>query len=158
MNDENHKYNCVTNVYRQSRYFVLNYFYQYKIKIMKKFNYLLIVAIVALSGFLVTSCEKEKTEINMIVKNWTLETKTVASVDVITICENNSKWNFKGDGTYAIYDDCDNTQTGTWSLAEDGKTLTLDNNTFYQVIENSILKLVIELQVGDLGLVRWTFN
>lgn len=125
---------------------------------MKKINYLLILTIVALSGFFISSCEKEKTEVNMIIKNWTLESKTVAGVDVATTCENNSKWNFKTDGTYAIYDDCDNTQTGTWKLADDAKTLTLDNNTIYQVIENSLSKLVIELQVGEVGLVTWTFN
>ena len=125
---------------------------------MKKFNYLLIITIVALSGFLMTSCKKEKTEINMVVKNWTLESKTVAGIDIATSCESNSKWNFKNDGTYAIYDDCSNTQTGTWQLADDAKTLTLDNNTNYQVIENSIVKLVIELQIGGVGLVRWTFN
>jgi hypothetical protein len=125
---------------------------------MKKINYFLIVILVALSGFFITSCKKEKTEINMVIKNWTLESKTLAGLDIATTCENNSKWNFKADGTYAIYDDCGNTQTGTWSLAEDSKTLTLDNNTIYQVIENSITKLVIELQVGGVGLVRWNFS
>jgi hypothetical protein len=125
---------------------------------MKKINLLLIVSIVALMGFFASSCKKETTEVNMIIRNWTLESKTVAGLDVTTSCENNSKWNFKSDGTYAIYDSCDNTETGTWVLAEDGKTLTLDNNTFYKVIENSITKLVIELQVGDIGLVKWTFN
>ena len=125
---------------------------------MKKFFYLLIVTIVTLSGLLITSCKKEKTEVNMVIKNWTLESKTVAGLNVATSCENNSKWNFKNDKTYAIYDNCNNTQTGTWKLAEDGKTLTLDNKTIYQVIENSIDKLIIELQIGDVGLVRWTFN
>lgn len=125
---------------------------------MKKINLLLIVTIVALMGFVVSSCKKESTEVNMIIRNWNLESKTVAGLDVATSCETNSNWNFKSDGTYAIYDSCDNTETGTWELAEDGKTLTLDNNTFYEVIENSISKLVIELQVGDIGLVRWSFN
>ncbi len=125
---------------------------------MKKINYLLIATIVILSGFFIASCEKERTEVNMIIKNWTLESKTVLGVNVATNCENNSKWNFKNDGTYAINDDCGNTQTGTWKLADDAKTLTLDDNTIYQVIENSIVKLVIELQVGGVGLVRWTFN
>lgn len=94
----------------------------------------------------------------MVIKNWTLESKTVAGVDIATSCENDSKWNFKNDGTYVISDNCDNTQTGTWELADDAKTLTLNNNTIYQVIDNSITKLVIELQIGDIGLVRWTFN
>ena len=94
----------------------------------------------------------------MIVRNWTLESKTVAGLDVATNCETNSKWNFKADGTYAIYDACEETQTGTWKLADDGKTLTLNNLTAYQVIENSALKLVIEMQVGEIGLVRWTFK
>ncbi len=125
---------------------------------MKKITYLLIVTIVALSGFLFTSCKKEKTEVNMVIKNWTLESKTVAGLNIATSCENNSKWNFKSDGTYAIYDNCDNTLTGTWKLADDAKTLTLDDNTIYQVVENSIVKLVIELQIGEVGLVRWTFN
>lgn len=125
---------------------------------MKKINYLLIVAIVALSGFLISSCKKERTEVNMIVKNWTLESKTVAGVDIATSCENNAKWNFKSDGTYIISDNCDNTQTGTWKLADDAKTLTMNNNTIYKVVDNSITKLVIELQVGGVGLVRWTFN
>jgi heat shock protein HslJ len=125
---------------------------------MKKINYLFLVTIVALSGFLFASCEKEKTEANMVVRNWTLDTKTVAGVNVETDCEEDSKWNFKADGTYVITDACNATKTGTWKLAEDGKTLTLDNLTAYQVIENSVLKLVIELQVGEMGLVRWTFK
>ena len=124
---------------------------------MKKINYLIFVTIVALSGFLITSCKKDKTEVNMVIKNWTLESKTVAGLNVATSCENNSKWNFKNDGTYVINDNCDNVQTGTWKLADDSKTLTLDNNTIYMVIENSLTKLVIELQVGGIGLVRWSF-
>jgi len=125
---------------------------------MKKINYLILVTIVALTGFLFASCEKEKTEVNMVVRNWTLDTKTVADVNVETECETDSKWNFKADGTYVITDACNTTKTGTWKLAEDGKTLTLDNLTAYEVIENSALKLVIELQVGEIGLVRWTFK
>ena len=125
---------------------------------MKKINYLLIAAIVALSGFLGASCKKEKTEVNMIIKNWTLVSKTVAGLDIATSCENSSKWNFKSDGTYIITDNCDSKQTGTWKLADDAKTLTMDNNTIYKVIENSISRLVIELQLGEVGLVRWTFN
>ena len=125
---------------------------------MKKINYLLIAAIVALSGFLGASCKKEKTEVNMIIKNWTLVSKTVAGLDIATSCENSSKLNFKSDGTYIITDNCDSKQTGTWKLADDAKTLTMDNNTIYKVIENSISRLVIELQLGEVGLVRWTFN
>ncbi len=125
---------------------------------MKKINYLLITAMVALSGFLFASCEKEKTEVNMIVRNWTLESKTVAGLDIATVCEDNSSWNFKNDGTYAIYDSCDETLTGTWELADDGKTLTLDNVTAYEVIENSAFKLVIEMQVGEIGLIQWSFK
>lgn len=125
---------------------------------MKKINYLLIAAIVALSGFLGASCKKEKTEVNMIIKNWTLVSKTVAGLDIATSCENSSKWNFKSDGTYIITDNCDTTKTGTWKLADDAKTLTMDNNTIYKVIENSLSRLVIELQLGEVGLVRWTFN
>ena len=116
------------------------------------------MTIVALSGFLFTACEKEKTEVTMVVRNWTLESKTVAGINVATDCDNNSKWNFKSDGTYAIYDACDKTQAGTWKLADDAKTLTLDNVTAYQVIENNLVKLVIELQVGEIGLIRWTFK
>ena len=118
---------------------------------MKKINSLLIVTFVAILGLYITSCKKEKTEVNMIIK-------TVAGLNIATSCETNSKWNFKTDGTYTINDNCSNTKTGTWTLAEDGKTLTVDNNTIYQVIENSLSNLVIELQVGDVGLVRWTFN
>lgn len=125
---------------------------------MRKINCLLIATIVAVLGLFITSCEKEKTEVNMIIKNWTLVSKTVAGLNIATSCETNSKWNFKNDGTYVIKDDCNNTKTGTWKVAEDGKTLTVDNNTIYQVIENSLSNLVIELQVGEVGLVRWTFN
>jgi heat shock protein HslJ len=125
---------------------------------MKKIKYLLIVTIITLSGIFFTSCKKETTEVNMVVRNWTLDTKTVAGLNVATDCEKDSKWNFKADGTYAIYDACNNTSTGTWKLAEDGKTLTLNNLTAYQVLENSPLKLVIEMQVGEIGLVRWTFK
>ena len=125
---------------------------------MKKINYLILVALVAIAGFFSTSCKKETTEVNMVVRNWTLESKTVLGVNVITNCETNSKWNFKADGTYVISDACNTTKTGIWKLAADAKTLTLDNITAYQVIENSPLKLVIEMQVGEIGLVRWTFK
>ncbi len=94
----------------------------------------------------------------MIVRNWNLSSKTVLGVSVATDCEKDSKWNFKSDGTYVVTDNCNNTQTGTWKLADDGKTLTMNDVTAYQVIENSITKLVIELQVAQTGLVRWTFN
>ena len=125
---------------------------------MKKISFLLLVAIVAISGFLVTSCKKESTETNMIVRKWTLASKTIAGLNVATDCEKLSKWNFKSDGTYAIYDSCNKTQTGTWKLAADAKTLTLDGITAYAVIESTISKLVIELQVGNIGLTRWSFN
>ena len=125
---------------------------------MKKNFSLLILAICVVSGFLFTSCEKESTEVNMIIKNWTLESKTVLNVNVATDCEKNSTWNFKSDGTYVIKASCNDTKTGTWTLADDGKTLTLNDVTAYKVIENSLSKLVIEMQVGDLGLVRWTFK
>jgi len=52
---------------------------------------------VALVGFLSTSCIKETTEANMVVRNWTLDTKTVAGLNVATDCEKDSKWNFKAD-------------------------------------------------------------
>ena len=125
---------------------------------MKRISFLLLIAIVAISGFLVTSCEKEATETNMIIRRWTLESKTIVGVNVATDCEKLSAWNFKSDGTYAIYDSCDKTQTGTWKLADDAKTLTLDGITAYAVVESTISKLVIELQVGTTGLTRWSFN
>ena len=125
---------------------------------MKKIFGVLILAICVLTALQFTSCEKEKTEVNMIVRNWNLVTKTVLGVNVATDCEKDSKWNFKSDETYVIKDNCDNTQTGTWKLAEDGKTLTLDGITAYKVIENSLTKLEIEMQVGEIGLVRWSFN
>jgi hypothetical protein len=125
---------------------------------MRKINYLLIVLIVAISGILSPSCKKEKTEIDLVIKNWTLVSKTVAGLNVATNCETNSKWNFKAGGTYTITDNCNISKTGTWKLADDGKTLTVDNVTTYQVIENSLSKLIIELQVLEFGLVRWTFS
>jgi len=125
---------------------------------MRKINYSLFLVIVAISGLFFTSCKKETTERNMVIRNWNLVSKTIAGIDVASDCEDSSKWNFKADGTYAIYDDCDNTQTGTWELDEDATTLTLNNVTVYEVVENSILKLVIEMQVGDIALTRWTFN
>lgn len=125
---------------------------------MKKTIGLLILAICVLSGFLFTSCKKETTEVNMIIRNWNLVSKTVAGINVATNCETGSKWNFKSDRSYVITDNCDVRTTGTWSLAEDGSTLTLNNVTAYQVIDNNILKLVIEMQVAQIGLVRWTFN
>jgi hypothetical protein len=127
-------------------------------KSMKRIGYLLLIVVVALSGFLATSCKKEATETNMIIRNWTLSSKTIAGVSVATTCENLSKWNFKADGTYAIYDACDNTQTGTWKLASDAKTLTLDGIKAYAVVESTLGKLVVELQVGSIGLTRWSFN
>ncbi len=128
------------------------------VKNIKKISYLLLIAVVALSGFLITSCKKEATETNMIIRNWTLQSKTIAGLSVISDCEKVAKWNFKSDGTYAIYDSCDKTQTGTWKLAADAKTLTLDDITAYAVIESSLTTLVIQIQVGDIGLTRWSFN
>jgi len=40
---------------------------------MKKINYLLLITFVVIAGFLSTSCKKETTEVNMVVRNWTLE-------------------------------------------------------------------------------------
>lgn len=125
---------------------------------MKKISYLLLIAIVAVSGFLFTSCKKETTETNMIVRRWTLESMTIAGLNVATDCQKLAVWNFKSDGTYAIYDSCNKTLTGTWKLAADAKTLTLDDITAYTVIESSLAKLVIEMQVGGIGLTRWSFN
>lgn len=125
---------------------------------MKKISFVLLIAIVALSGFLVTSCKKEATETNMIVRRWTLSSKTLVGVSIATDCEKLSVWNFKSDGTYAIYDSCNKTITGTWKLAADAKTLTLDGVTAYAVIESTISTLVIEMQVGGIGLTRWSFN
>jgi len=125
---------------------------------MKKISFLLLIAIVAVSGLLITSCEKEATETNMIIRRWTLASKTIVGVNVATDCEKLSVWNFKSDGTYAVYDTCDKTTTGTWELAADAKTLTLDGTTAYAVIESTISTLVIDLQVGDIGLTRWSFN
>jgi heat shock protein HslJ len=127
-------------------------------KSMKRIGYLLLTVVVVLSGFLATSCKKEATETNMIIRNWTLSSKTIAGLNVATTCENDSKWNFKADGTYAIYDSCNNTQTGTWELASDAKTLTLDGVNAYAVVESTLGKLVVELQVGSIGLTRWAFN
>lgn len=125
---------------------------------MKQKIGLILLAILVTSGFLFQSCKKEKTEVNMIVKNWHLISKTVLGVSVATDCDMNSKWDFKTDGSYVIKNSCDDTKTGTWKLAEDRKTLTLDNITAYAVVENSLLSLVIEMQVGELGLVRWMFK
>lgn len=119
---------------------------------------LLILAICVTSGLFLESCKKETTETNMIIRNWNLVSKTVLGADVMTTCETGSKWNFKADDTYVITDNCNNIDTGTWTVAEDGKTLTLNNVTAYSVVENSLLTLVIEMQVGEVGLVRWTFN
>ena len=125
---------------------------------MKRIIFFWLVGIAVLSGFLATSCKKEATETNMIIRNWTMASKTITGLSVATDCEKLSKWNFKSDGTYAIYDSCNNTQTGTWKLADDAKTLTLDGLKAYAVIEGTISNLVIELQVGTVGLTRWTFN
>ena len=136
----------------------LNYKQQLNLKNMKKNWGFLLLAICVIPAFLFTSCKKETTEVNMIVRNWNLVSKTVLGVSVATDCEKNSTWNFKSDETYVIKDSCDDTKTGTWKLADDGQTLTLNDVTAYKVIENSLVDLVIEMQVGDLGLVRWTFN
>jgi len=123
---------------------------------MKKINYLLLIAVVALSGFLYTSCKKQLTEANLVVRNWTLQSKTLAGVNVTTDCENHSSWNFKTDGTYAITDACNNVQTGIWKTS--GTTLTLNNVTTYSIIENQVNKLVLEFQVAGVGLTQWSFN
>lgn len=124
---------------------------------IKKFS-LLILAFCVLSGTLLTSCKKEKVVANLIIKNWTLESKTVAGESIATVCEANSKWNFKADGTFTITDNCGEVKSGTWKLADDGSTITINNTITYQVVESSFSKLTIELQVADVGLVRWTFS
>ena len=125
---------------------------------MKKKFGLLILAVCVVSGLLFTSCEKEKTETNMIIRNWTLVSKTLGSLNITSDSEKNAKWDFKSDGTYVIKESSDKTKTGTWKLADDGKTLTFDGITAYTVINNTLLDLVIELQVAEVGLVRWTFK
>ena len=127
-------------------------------KEMKKRWGLLVLVSCVLAGFLFTSCEKESTELNMIVKKWTLVSKTVGALNMTSDCEKDSKWDFKSDGSYVIKDSCGDTKAGTWKLGDDGKTLTLDNITAYNVIENSIINLVIEMHVGKVDLVRWTFK
>ena len=117
---------------------------------MKKRLGLLMFAVLVMAGFLFISCEKETTETNMIIRNWTLKSKTVAGVNIATDCEQDAKWDFKLDGSYVIKDNCNNAKAGTCKLVDNQKTLTLDNITAYNVIENSIVKLVIEIQVGDI--------
>ena len=58
---------------------------------MKKSLGLLGVVIIVMSLFLFASCEKERTETNMVIRNWSLVSKTVAGVDVAAACEKNSK-------------------------------------------------------------------
>jgi len=58
---------------------------------MKQKLGLLILAICVVSGFLLESCKKETTEVNMIVKNWTLVSKNVGSLNVATNCDTDSK-------------------------------------------------------------------
>lgn len=132
---------------------------------MKKNFSLLILAVVVISGFAVASCEKEGTEANMIIRNWNLTSKFVLGVEASTECERASKWNFKADNTYVItygLVGCPAIETGTWQLADNGKTLTLDGKTAYKVVSNSILNLVIEgvVTIGDAEgtLTRWEFN
>lgn len=45
---------------------------------MKKSLGLLGVVIIVMSLFLFASCEKERTETNMVIRNWSLVSKTVA--------------------------------------------------------------------------------
>jgi len=127
-------------------------------KNVKKISYLLLIAVVAFSGILFTSCKKQAVETNMIVRKWTLASKTIAGVNVATDCEKLAKWDFKSNGTYAILDACNITKTGTWKLAADAKSLTLDNVDSYSVITSSLSTLVIEMQVGGIGLTKWSFN
>lgn len=119
---------------------------------------MLILSLFVVSGIFLQSCKKETTETNMVIKKWNIVSKTVLGENIGTDCEMSETWDFKADNTYVIKDTCDNVETGTWSMAEDGRTLTLDGITAYKVIENSLVKLVIEMQVADVGLVRWTFK
>lgn len=125
---------------------------------MKKISYLLLIVIVAFSGIVFTSCKKQAVETNMIVRKWTLASKTIAGINVASDCEKLAKWDFKSNGTYALLDACNTTKTGTWKLAADGNSLTLDNVDSYTVITSSLSSLVIEMQVGGIGLTKWSFN
>ncbi len=58
---------------------------------MKKRLGLLVFAVCVIAGFIFISCEKETTETNMIIRSWTLKTKTVAGVNIATNCEQDAK-------------------------------------------------------------------
>ncbi len=129
---------------------------------MKKISLFMIVSLL-LGAFLFTSCkEKDVTETQMIVRNWTLKSiKVLGNERPLTTCETGQKWNFKSDNTYAIYytEACGKTtSTGNWELSSDAKKLTLDGKTFYEVSEITPVKMVIKVKLLDLSIEEWTFN
>lgn len=139
--------------------------------IMKKANYLLVIALTTIIGIGLTSCSKEEVEGNvtktkMIVKNW--KYKSLAGQPILLPCLKDDVLDFKLDGTYTINvgsDICfgETNQHGTWELSTDGKLLTLKDKdtevvTRYDVVSISLKELVVKMKVGNLGIVTVTLE
>jgi len=104
------------------------------------------LALIALSAFLIISIgcsqqDKQPTASELLSKNW-IQIDLLATVNGISesvfadeyeLCDQDNAYNFKSDGTFNVTENttkCDPTDpdlvaTGTWTILEDGKKLTI---------------------------------
>jgi len=104
------------------------------------------LALVALSLILIISigCSKDETQptaAELISKSW-IQTDLLATINGVSesvfadeyeLCDQDNAYNFKSDGTFTVTENttkCDPTDpeevaTGTWTILEDGKKLTI---------------------------------
>ena len=112
---------------------------------MKPFSSKLVL--VALSAILILSIgcskdDKQPTAAELLSKSW-IQTDLLATVNGVTqsvfndeyaLCDQDNVYNFKSDGTFTVTEnttkcdptDPDQVSSGTWTLLEDGKKITID--------------------------------
>jgi hypothetical protein len=105
------------------------------------------LALIALSAILILSigCSKDDTQptaAELLSKSW-IQTDLLATLNGVTesvfndeyeLCDQDNVYNFKSDGTFTVTEnitkcdplDPDQVTSGTWTLLEDGKKITID--------------------------------
>jgi len=116
---------------------------------MKKVKYLIVLMFALTLGL--TSCTKDETKIAS--KTWKAVSMKVNGTEMIQECDKDDVFTFTDDGKYTIdpgTNKCttsDVTETGSWSLSDDGKTFKL--NTFnYSVVELTKTSLILSITIG----------
>jgi len=105
----------------------------------------------------VSSCKKDESNAStpkdiLTAKSWKLSSMKVNGIETIEDCSKDDIMTFAANGTYSTtvgaitcYDGETNT-SGTWTLSNDGKTLTVDGDAYSAVITES--KVVVTIVVG----------